>query len=112
MAIVQSYTKAGVDAKFNSRSNMTLVHSGGGTPSLASFPDAKTGDVIERSGDGARWVVLARDLNPISGRMVSDTRRPAVFSGPSTPPSSIPGAVVGDHWIDERNGNWYKITGV
>lgn len=71
MATVQAYTKAGVDAKFNSRSNMTIVHSGGGTPDIAAFPDAKTGDVIERSGDGARWSVLARNLNPIEGRVVS-----------------------------------------
>lgn len=71
MATVQAYTKAGVDAKINSRSNMTIVHSGGGIPDIAAFPDAKTGDVIERSGDGARWSVLARNLNPVEGRVVS-----------------------------------------
>ena len=71
MATVQAYTKAGVDAKFNSRSNMTIVHTGGGTPDIAAFPDAKTGDIIERSGDGARWSVLARNLNPVEGRVVS-----------------------------------------
>ena len=71
MATVQAYTKAGVDAKLNARSNMTMVHSGGGTPDIAAFPDAKTGDVIERSGDGARWSVIARNLTPIEGRVVS-----------------------------------------
>lgn len=71
MATVQSYTKAGVDQKFASRSNMTLVHGGGGTPDLTAFPDAKTGDVLERSGDGARWRVIGNTLTPIEGRAVS-----------------------------------------
>lgn len=71
MATVQSYTKAGVDQKFASRSNMTLVHGGGGTPDLTVFPDAKTGDVIERVGDGARWRVIAKTLIPIEGRAIS-----------------------------------------
>lgn len=71
MATVQSYTKAGVDQKFASRSNMTLVHGGGGTPDLGAFPDAKTGDVLERSGDGARWRVIGNTLTPIEGRTVS-----------------------------------------
>lgn len=71
MATVQSYTKAGVDQKFASRSNMTLVHGGGGTPDLTAFPDAKTGDVLERSGDGARWRVIGNTLTPIEGRTVS-----------------------------------------
>lgn len=71
MATVQSYTKAGVDQKFASRSNMTLVHGGGGTPDLTVFPDAKTGDVLERVGDGARWRVIAKTLIPIEGRTIS-----------------------------------------
>lgn len=71
MATVQSYTKAGVDQKFASRSNMTLVHGGGGTPDLTSFPDAKTGDVLERAGDGARWRVIAKTLIQIEGRVIS-----------------------------------------
>lgn len=38
--------------------------------------------------------------------------RPAVFSGASTPPSSISGAVVGDLWLDTRTLDLYKITSV
>ena len=84
MATVQAYTKAGVDAKFNSRSNMTIVHSGGGTPDIAAFPDAKTGDIIERSGDGARWSVLARNLTPVAGRVVSDSSGRATVATPTS----------------------------
>lgn len=38
--------------------------------------------------------------------------RPAFFSGTGGPPASIPGAVVGDWWLDETAMALYKITGV
>ena len=38
--------------------------------------------------------------------------RPALFSGVGTPPSSIPGAVVGDWWLDTDTMELHKITGV
>ena len=38
--------------------------------------------------------------------------RPAIFSGVGAPPASIPGAVVGDWWLDEDTLELYKITGV
>ena len=62
MATVQSYTKTGVDNKVASRSNVTLTYSGTGTPELSAFPDAKTGDVIERTSDRAQWRVLGNTL--------------------------------------------------
>lgn len=65
MAIVQGYTKTGVDRKFASRSNMTLAYSGTGTPELTAYPDAKTGDVIERSSDRAQWRVLGNTLTSL-----------------------------------------------
>lgn len=71
MATVQSYTKSGIDAKFAARTPRVIPHNGGGTPDITSFPDAKTGDVIERSADGTRWRVLAGVLNPIENRVVS-----------------------------------------
>ncbi|WP_288833660.1 hypothetical protein [uncultured Corynebacterium sp.] len=40
------------------------------------------------------------------------TRRPALFSGTGAPPASIPGAVVGDWWLDISTMKLYKITGV
>lgn len=38
--------------------------------------------------------------------------RPAFFSGSGAPPSSIPGAVVGDYYLDETTMELHKITGV
>lgn len=38
--------------------------------------------------------------------------RPALFSGAGAPPSSIPGAVVGDMWLDTTTMTLHKITGV
>lgn len=38
--------------------------------------------------------------------------RPAFFSGVGAPPESIPGAVIGDWWLDENTLELYKITGV
>ena len=62
MATIQGYTKTGVDKKMASRSNVTFAFSGSGTPELSSFPDTKTGDVIERSSDRAQWRVLGNTL--------------------------------------------------
>lgn len=71
MATVQSYTKAGVDAKIASRSNMNLVYNGSGTPTLSAFPDAKTGDVITRKADGDRWEVIAQSLSKLPVQIYS-----------------------------------------
>ena len=38
--------------------------------------------------------------------------RPALFSGVGAPPSSIPGATVGDWWLDTDTMELHKITGV
>ena len=38
--------------------------------------------------------------------------RPALFSGAGAPPSSIPGATVGDWWLDTSTMELHKITGV
>ena len=38
--------------------------------------------------------------------------RPAFFSGKGGPPSTIPGAVVGDYYLDEATMELHKITGV
>ena len=70
MATVQSYTKNGVDAKLRSRSPMVIPYYGTGLPELASYADAKTGDVIERSDDHARWKVIGDQLISIQGGVV------------------------------------------
>ena len=65
MATIQGYTKTGVDKKMASRSNVTFTYSGTGTPELKAFPDAKTGDVIERTSDRAQWRVLGNTVAPL-----------------------------------------------
>ena len=44
-------------------------------------------------------------------RALAETR-PAFFSGKGEPPSTIPGAVVGDYYLDETTMELHKITGV
>ena len=44
-------------------------------------------------------------------RAVAESR-PAFFSGEGSPPSSIPGAVAGDYYLDETTMELHKITGV
>ncbi|MGW9567131.1 hyaluronate lyase N-terminal domain-containing protein [Prescottella equi] len=39
-------------------------------------------------------------------------QRPAFFSGVGAPPTSLPGARVGDKWLDETTGVLHKITAV
>ena len=71
MATIQGYTKTGVDRKLQARSPVTLPYSGTGTPELAAFPGAKTGDVIEREGDRARWRVVGNQIVSIAGGVTS-----------------------------------------
>ena len=38
--------------------------------------------------------------------------RPAFYSGPGDAPATIPGARVGDYWLNETTMQLHKITGV
>ena len=38
--------------------------------------------------------------------------RPAVFSGDGPPPANIPGAGVGDWYVDRTTSEWHIITGL
>ena len=49
-------------------------------------------------------------LNAKANKTYVDSR-PALFSGAGAPPSSIPGAVVGDFWLDTSTMELHKITG-
>ena len=54
---------------------------------------------------------LGTALNGKADKTYVDSR-PALFSGVGAPPSSIPGAVAGDFWLDESTKELHKITGV
>lgn len=109
MATVQSYTKAGVDEKFASRSTRLMIHAGGGTPDLQSFPDSKTGDVIERSSDGARWSVLASTINPTQGRVVSVAGKTGIVTLTASDVGATNKAYV-DNAISAGT-TWSKLSG-
>ena len=65
-------------------------------------PEAHTHDVGSIDG-------LADELAEVRAYTES---RPAFFSGKGEPPSTIPGAVVGDYYLDETTMELHKITGV
>ena len=54
---------------------------------------------------------LGTALNAKADKSYVDAR-PALFSGVGAPPSSIPGAVAGDFWLDTDAMELHKITGV
>lgn len=51
-----------------------------------------------------------QDVSTLEARL--DSRPPAVFGGGGPPPTTIPGARVGDWWVDESAKKLYRITGV
>lgn len=51
------------------------------------------------------------DSKDAEGKALVESR-PAFFSGVGSPPSTIPGAVVGDYYLDETTMELHKITGV
>ena len=61
------------------------------------------------SDDGHKHNVA--DINGAASKDYVNSR-PALFSGAGAPPSSIPGAVVGDWWLDTSTMELHKITGV
>lgn len=84
-----------------------------GNPS-SKFHVSLAGDVRLTQGP-------SRDDNATTKKYVDDEvaevralveTRPAFFSGRGKPPSSIPGAVVGDYYLDETTMELHKITGV
>ena len=54
---------------------------------------------------------LGTALNGKADKTYVDSR-PALFSGSGAPPTSIPGAVAGDFWLDTSTMELHKITGV
>ena len=61
------------------------------------------------SDDGHKHNIA--DINGAASKGYVDSR-PALFSGSGAPPSSIPGATVGDWWLDTSTMELHKITGV
>ena len=97
----------------------------GGSQTLMQYSSAATANTIPyRATGGTLQVGEPTDSSHATTKTYVDdavaTRatpeqvnaRPAMFSGVGEPPESIPGAVVGDWWLDEGTLELYKITGV
>ena len=82
-------------------------------------PGASTWDAISGKPEAYPPEPHTHDVGSIDGlgdelagvRALVESR-PAFFSGEGAPPSSIPGAVVGDYYLDETTMELHKITGV
>lgn len=96
-------------------------------PKVSPYGDPNT--IMQRSSSG--HAILNMNATPTSSAHVTHKKyvddqdratlaevkalmgsRPAFFSGSGAPPSSIPGAVVGDYYLDETTMELHKITGV
>lgn len=88
-----------------------------------------SGSIMQRDSEGLTYVnssstpkhayhvthkkyVDDRDAATLAEARALVGSRPAFFSGSGAPPSSIPGAVVGDYYLDETTMELHKITGV
>lgn len=76
-----------------------------GTSSYGKIP------VREADSDNIRISSHPTEYYHVANKSYVDSRS-AIFSGAGAPPSSIPGAVVGDLWLDLSTMEIYKITGV
>ena len=65
----------------------------------------------EPDSDNIRVADAPAEWYHVTNRAYVDAR-PALFSGAGAPPSSIPGATVGDWWLDTSTMELHKITGV
>ena len=67
--------------------------------------------VRESDSDNIRVGNAPEQAYHVTNKRYVDSR-PALFSGTGLPPSSIPGAVVGDFWLDLNTMELHQITGV
>lgn len=81
------------------------------TTYLLGGTNASSGTIAFRTTGGAIVTGEPTAANHAATKSYVD-RRPALFSGAGAPPTSIPGAVVGDWWLNESTMELSKITGV
>ena len=97
----------------------TLIGRLGGS---APAPHTHDADQITVEGAGGATLDLVLDafndlvidlntrVDTVDSRV--DTRKGVIHSGTGGPPSSIPGAMVGDWWLDESTMALHKVEGV
>ncbi|WP_147592770.1 hypothetical protein [Corynebacterium provencense] len=81
------------------------------TTYLLGGTNAASGTIAFRTTGGA-IVTGEPTADNHAATKASVERRPALFSGPGYPPSTLTGAVVGDWWLNTTTMELWKITGV
>jgi hypothetical protein len=106
---------AALDGKVDKVSAANRLYGTNGSGGQSSWPlsglSAGEATVPLRTTGGAIVAGEPTAANHAVTKAYAD-RRPALFSGAGAPPTSIPGAVVGDWWLNESTMELSKITGV
>lgn len=106
---------AAIDGKLDKIAGVNRLYGTSNTGEQYSYPiggtNANAGTIALRRTGGTVGVGTPAVGDDATPKQYVD-RRPALFSGAGAPPTSIPGAVVGDWWLNETTMELSKITGV
>lgn len=120
-------TKSYVDGAVAGKASVEHTHTLADITNLPAISDMpRPNTLVQRSSTGTIRVSSPNGLNNAANQGYVDDQdkatlaeakalvesRPAFFSGAGSPPSTIPGAVVGDYYLDETTMELHKITGV
>ena len=72
----------------------------------------RVGDPTDADHAASKGYVDRQDAATLAEAKAHSNIRPAFFSGRGKPPRTIPGAVVGDYYLDETSMELHRITGV
>lgn len=119
--------QTGLSEALEQRADKAHKHRVADITDLPAISDSPTRDtLVRRSSAGTIRVadpngpnnatnqgyVDRQDLATLSEARAYTESRPAFFSGRGKPPRTIPGAVVGDYYLDETSMELHRITGV
>ena len=99
----------GLSTALSGKANSSHTHTQGEVTGLTTALNGKADKTHTHTTSQVSGLGTA--LNGKADKSYVDSR-PALFSGVGAPPSSIPGAVAGDFWLDESTKELHKITGV
>ncbi|HFG8807609.1 TPA: hypothetical protein ACGIY5_000961 [Corynebacterium striatum] len=120
--------KSWIEGKINAKADASEVEAQGASPAAGKVVrrDSAGQVLVPTTAGGANTAVSRSELTSgLAGKAdksyvdavkaevkVFAESRPAFFSGSGGPPSTIPGAVVGDYYLNETTMELHKITGV
>ena len=99
----------GLSTALSGKADSTHTHTQGEVTGLTTALNGKAN--TSHTHTTSQISGLGTALNGKADKTYVDSR-PALFSGAGLPPSSIPGAVVGDFWLDLNTMELHQITGV